>query len=69
MNAKGYIIVVVIAVVLGAWLWMKPAAAPAMPEEGTEVTAAMQTGEADELNAMDIQDADFADIDVEAQAL
>ena len=70
MNAKGYIVIVVIAIALGAWLWMKPAAAPTMPENGTAVTAeTAQGGEADELSGMEIQDADFAEIDVDAQAL
>lgn len=72
MNAKGYIVVVVIAVALGAWLWMKPAAAPAMPEGSMEEAARAETMpavETNELNALDIQDADFADIDVDAQAL
>jgi len=71
MNAKGYIVVMVIAVALGAWLWMKPAAAPAMPEgtEGVAVTETMLNGETDELDALEIQDADFADIDADAQAL
>lgn len=73
MNAKGYIVVVVVAVVLGAWFWMKPAAAPVMPDNGptAAVTDAAPAGAAEkgELDALDVPDADFSGIDADAQAL
>ena len=74
MNAKGYIIVVVIAVALGAWLWMKPAAAPAMPDNNLKNTAvgepvSADTVEQEELNALDIPETDFSEIDADTQTL
>jgi multidrug resistance efflux pump len=73
MNAKGYIVIVIIAAAIGAWLWMKPAAAPATPEAGTAVTAEQAvpaaSGEADELNAVNVEDADFGTIDADTQTL
>ncbi len=72
MNKTVYIVIAVVVVALGAWLWMNPAEVATEPAGGaatsTEAQAAQPSATAD-IDTVNVDDADFTSIDADVSAL
>ncbi len=72
MNKTVYIVIAIIVVALGAWLWMNPAEVGT--EQAGETATSAETQAAlppatDDIDAVNVDDADFTSIDADLEAL
>ncbi len=67
MNKTAWIVIIVIVIAGSAWFFMtKPASAPTEP---ATATAPVVSAETTDLNAIDINEADFETIDADVNSL
>ncbi len=70
MNKTIYIVIAVIIIALGAWLWMNPAEVATEPTSETAAeTQVEQPAATADIDAVNVDDADFTSIDADLNSL